>query len=405
MPESVPLRRQGKYVRFRLARFASLLGSQLTAIAYPLLVLSIGGSAVQAGAVASAWLILRAACQLPGGHIADRFDRRTLMIAMDAVRFAAVATIPLAAIWHGVTYPQLLAVAVIDSSGSAVFDPATSAFLRDVVPKAQLTEAWGHAQVVEAAISLLGPAMAGILFQFSHTLPFALDASSYAVSGLLLLRLAVPPSQKAGTGADRRMTAGLRWLWTRPGMMRVLLFVGIINLVGEGASVAVIVSLREHGVHATAIGFVLACGGAGGIAGTVLARRITRWLGPGRLLAAVGVIWSAGFAVVAVAPDAYVIGPVLALLFTCAPAAAVMLGTITVGEAPRDLLGRVSTAEKVGTATLATVGPMLATVGLQTMGVSPTWLVMCGCCTIATVFLTVSPGAVTLPRALVRTRS
>src|SRR5262249_53911762 len=150
--------------------------------------LSIGGSAAQAGLVASVWLILRAVCRLPGGHLADRFDRRSLMIAVDAARFFVVATIPLAAIWHGVTYPQLLAVAAIDSSGAAVFEPASAALIRDVVPEDQLATTWAHAQVADSVISLLGPALAGILFAFSKMAPFAIDAASYGVSALLLLR-------------------------------------------------------------------------------------------------------------------------------------------------------------------------------------------------------------------------
>ena len=227
--------------------------------------------------------------------------------------------------------------------------------------------------------------------------PFAIDAASYGVSALLLLRLAVrAPRPDRGAVTDRRATAGMRWLWSRPGIMRMLLFVALINLVGQGIEVMIIISLRERGVGSTAIGITLACIGVGGIGGSLLATRLTRWLGQSRIFVAIGVAWTAGFVAIAAAPGPYVIGPVLVLLFTCVPAAVVVLGVATVKEAPRDLLGRVSTAEKVATSSLATLGPILASVCLQGIGISPTWLVMCGGCVIATMVLLVSPGALAL---------
>lgn len=389
--------RNGDYLRFRAARLVSLLGSQLSWIAYPLLVLGLGYGAAPAGAVASCWLIARAAFRLPGGHAADKFDRRLLMLTMDVIRVVAVGTIPLTAALHGLSYPQLLVVAIIDSAGCSFFDPAATAIVRDIVPTENRTTAMSQSQAISASVSLIGPALGGLLYELGRMLPFIFDAASYALSALLLISIRIRPARTSGGGADRRMTAGLRWLWQRPSMVRVLIFVAVINFVGSATSVAVVVVLRERGVAAGSIGVVLACAGAGGVVGAALARRLIDWLGT-RVYATIGVLWAVGFASVAVAPSAWVIGPVLVILFVCSPAAAVLLGTTTLSEVPRDLLGRVSTAQQLMASSLASVGPILAGLCLQAAGVAPTWLILAACCLAVTLYLAV-PARAARPRS------
>jgi len=390
MNDTVALWRNRDYIRFRIARFVSVLGSQLSWIAYPLLILSIGGSAVQAGAVASCALIVAAVARFPGGHIADKFDRRWLMISLDTARFAVVATIPLAAAVHGLSFPQILAVAVIDSAGGAFFDPATTAFIRDIVPTDQLGAAMGQAQASSSAVSLLGPTLGGALFGVSRMLPFTGDAVSYALSAVLILGVAARPPRPEPSTVDRRASAGLRWLGGQPRLVRLLIFVAVINLVASALNVAVVISLHDRGVPAATIGLLLTCVGVGGVVGASCARFVTKLLEPERLYVSVGLIWFAGLLAFALAPDEWVIGIGLALFFLCTPAAAVVLGQVTLTRAPREMLGRVSTAEKVATATLATVGPILAGISLQEWGERPTWLILSGCCLAATVYFAVA---------------
>lgn len=380
------LRHNRDYLRYRAARVTSILGSQVSWIAYPLLVLSLGGRAVQAGAVASCSLITLVICRLPGGHAADRFDRRKLMVAADAVRFIAVGTIPVAAAWHALTFPQLLAVAAVESSASAVFGPAATSILRDLLPADQITRALSQTQASSAALSLVGPVLGGFLFGLDRMLPFVVDAASYGVSATLLVGLPARSPRPAGN-RDRRMTAGLRWLRARPDVMRVLIFVSVLNLAGSAASVAVVVALRDSATPSTVIGLVLSCAAVGSIAGSSLARKITERLDPARLCLAVGAIWSAGLATLAVASSPWSVGPVLACMFLCVPAAAIMLAATSLGDAPRDLIGRISTAQQMITSSLSMLGPLLAGASLQAIGLMPMWLLLAGCCLAATVFV------------------
>jgi MFS family permease len=383
------LRSNRRYLRYRSARAVSMLGSQFSWITYPLLVLSLGGTASQAGAVASCSLVTRAVFRLPGGYIADRFDRRSLMLGSDAVCFVAVGTIPLAAACHVLAYPQLLVVATAEGVAIAIFGPSATGILRDLVPAEQLRPALRQSQSFNAVITLIGPVLGAVLYGLDRMLPFILDALSYGVSATLLLGLAVarrPAQRDAGSG----ITAGLRWLWRRPGVMRVLIFVGTTNLVGSAIAVTVVVGLHDRGVAPTAIGVVIAGAGAGSVLGSVFAARIEERLGPTWLCLVMGMLWSAGLASIAVEPSGWVIGPVLLLLFLCVPAAGVTLSTIALGDAPHHLLGRVSTAEQVVTSTPGTAGPLLAGACLQSIGVVSTWLILAFLCVLATAFLAIS---------------
>lgn len=372
----------GDYLRYRAARLASNLGSQISGIAYPLLVLGLGGTIVQAGALATGRLIVGTACKLPGGHLADRHGPRTLMIWMDVLRLAGVATIPLAAIAGVLSYPQLVAVAALEGAASAVFGPAATVSLRALVPSAQMTMALGQAQSGAAAVALLGPAAGGLLYGIDRMLPFTVDAASYVLSAALLVSVHLrqePPSVRT---ADRGITAGLRWLCRRGPVIRVVLFCGISNLVATTLTTAVILNLREHGTPPGVVGLVMTCGGCGAVAGSLAATRLVR-LGPARVFLASGLLWPAGLVVFAVAFSPWVAGAVLAVLFSLSPTAGVLLAKVTRDEAPPELLGRASTAEQLISTGLAAAGPVLAGSLLAALGTPAMWLPLAGLCVVA----------------------
>jgi len=396
------LLRNGDYVRYRIARGTSLLGSQLSGVCYMLLVLALGGGAVQAGAIGSASLITRSVCRLPGGHVADRFDRRRLMYLMDLICVVAVGSIPLASAAGLLRYPQLLAVAIIEGAASSVFRPSATVFIRDVVPPGLLQRALSQMQTSTAAISTVGPLAGGALFGFGRMLPFTADAASYGVSCALLLwgsvvrRPETPAVQAVARPArtDNRMTAGLRWLWGQQTVMRLVYFASALNFTAAAAPVAVVVVLREHGTAPVVIGALMGCIGAGSVLGAMASARLIGWLGTARLFLLVGFAWAAGFAAFAVDASAYVVGPVLVLLFVVSPASGRALYNVTVGEAPHELLGRVSTAENMISSSLATVAPLLAGTLLAVFGDRSIWLVLAGICVVVTV-VAVLPMAVT----------
>jgi MFS family permease len=380
---------------FRQFWFASTIsgtGSQLTLIAYPLLVLSIGGSAAQVGAVASAALVTRLSCRLPGGHLADLVDARRLMIAMDLTRLLAVGTVAGIAGFGEVNLAVLLVAVVVEGAATAAYTPAATIVLREIVPREQLVGGLSWLQATTGTVAMIGPPLGGALFAVHHVVPFAVDAVSYGCSATLLLTLAVRREARRAASRDGRITAGLRWLRQQPEVMRVVLYASVLNLAASGAEVLVLVELRRQGTSSLAIGIVLACVGIGAITGAILAGRILTWLRGNSLYLLVGLVWTVGLVCFAGFTQAWVVGPVLVMLMLLTPATGIRLSDITVNRAPDDLLGRVSTAQGMLTSGFASTGPLLAGVLLDAAGLATSWIVLAAICVAATAIAASAPA-------------
>lgn len=375
------LRHNHAYIRYRVSRVVSVLGSQLSAIAFPLVVLHLGGSAAEAGGVFTAGMLARVICQLPGGVIADRFDRRRVMIVTDLVRLAAMSSVPLAAALNHshVSYAQVVAAAVVEGAATAAFGPSATAYVRELVSKEDLPRALAQTQGFSAAAQLAGPALGGLFFGLNPMLPFTLDAVSYGFAALLMVWVRAPHDASAKVAGDRRLTAGMRWLTGNATILRILAFASVVNLVTAAAQISVVVVLRQRGTSSDTIGLVMAAVGIGTVCGALFARRVMARLEPARLCLTLGTVWAAGFALFAATSSPWVIGPVLGCLYLLTPASGIMLGTMTLGEAPRDLLGRITTAQQIVSLSLATVGPLMAGALLEGFGPAATWLTLSGC--------------------------
>jgi len=350
-------------------------------------VLSLGGDPAQAGVVATCSLISRLVLRIPGGLLADRWNRRVLMLAGDAIRMVALGSIPLASAFGHLTYSQLLVVAVVEGAATALlFAPASSIAFRDVVAKEHLAEAMSRTQATDGVIAMAGPALGGALYGVDRILPFTLDSISYALSAVLLLamRTKVPNTDVGRTADSKGWSAGLRWLRRQPALLRALSFGTVVNIAGTAAEVGVVVSLRAGGASGTAIGAVMACAGAGAVGGSLLAPKVIGRTRPGAALALAGAIWTCGFVLISVTETLWVVGATLVVMIGVTPIGNIAMGTALVGGTPRELLGRVNTAAGTLTSGLASLGPLMAGVLLQTFAPRTSWLVLAALCGVGT---------------------
>ena len=180
-PGAVPLRRNRDFMLLQTGQLLSSLGTQSTSIAYPLLVLALTHSSARAGLVGFARIAAAALLALPAGLAADRFDRRRLMIAADAVRVAR----------RSGRWPRRSCSATVrllgdpcgrrvEGARTALFSAVAGGALRAVVPPPQLPAAAGAQTGRQAAVQLGGPPSAGRAVRVARALPFVVDAMSYA---------------------------------------------------------------------------------------------------------------------------------------------------------------------------------------------------------------------------------
>ena len=122
----VPLRRNRDFVLYQSGQFFSIFGSQLSRIAYPLLALALTNSAAAAGYVGAAELAPLVLLNAPAGVLADRFDRRKLMIASDVVGAGALGVLAAILLAHHGTFWLVMVVAFVDMAASVLFANAAS---------------------------------------------------------------------------------------------------------------------------------------------------------------------------------------------------------------------------------------------------------------------------------------
>jgi MFS family permease len=274
MGVDVPLRRNRDYMLVWAGQGVSELGSQVSTVAYPLLVLALTGSPAKAGVVGLAATLPLPLLALPAGMLADHFDRKRLMLVCDAVRAAALAALTIAVFSGGVAYGVVAAVAFIDGALLTVSFVTERGVLRRLVAPEQLAAAVAQNETAFYASSIVGPPLGGLLFAISRALPFLADAVSYAFSATatLLTRARFQPKRTEPRGSlAAEFTSGLRWLWRQPLLRTCSLLAAAGNPTYRALYLLLVVLAKEHGASSSLIGVMFAMIAAAGLLGGLLA--------------------------------------------------------------------------------------------------------------------------------------
>src|SRR5215207_5299019 len=138
---AVPLWRNRDFTLLWVSQVVSTVGTRVTSVAYPLLVLLLTGSPTLAGVVAFAQTLPFLLLYLPGGAWIDRWERRRTMIACELGRAAALGSVAAAALVggvHSVSVEHLAVVAFTEGSLFVLFDLAEGSALPHLVPAEQV---------------------------------------------------------------------------------------------------------------------------------------------------------------------------------------------------------------------------------------------------------------------------
>lgn len=360
----------------------SELGSQTATVAYPLLVLALTGSAAKAGVVGLAkWLPLPV-CALPAGMLADRLDRRRVMIACDGIRLLGAASIVAALAAGRPPYAQVVVVAFLDGALFTVFYTCERAALRQVVTAGDVPDAVAQNEARFFGASILGPPLGGVLFSAARALPFAADAASYACSltavSLIRTPFQSPSAAPSGTSTTlrERVGGGLAWLWRHAFFRTAMLLFAAGNPVFTGLSLLAVLLAHARGASPSAIGAMFAIIGGCGLCGAILAGPLRRRVAP--KTAIVGEQWIlVGVALTLLAARAPLL---IGLLVGACELGTPLTNSIVAGArtaiAPDHLQGRVQAASTLLSMSLGWLGPLAVGVLFQSTGATTTTVVL-----------------------------
>jgi hypothetical protein len=358
----------------QVGQLLSNTGTQLTSIAYPLLVLAVTGSAAKAGIVSFARTLPLALLALPAGVAADRWNRKRLMIAADGVRMVAVGCLAAAILVHQVAFWAIPVVAFVEGGGAVLFLAAQAGAVRAVVPARQLPAALGAQTGRQAAVGLVGPPLGGALFGLARALPFLVDAVSYAFSMVSLWLMLTPFQQQREpdrSSLRARLAEGFRFLWGHRFLRTCALLFGLANFLGPGVLLAVVVIGKRQGLSGGEVGALVAVFGACLLLGSLLSPLVRRHL-PVRAVLLLELWTWPGCALFLVWPNVYVLTASILPTALAIPSTDSVVHGYRITMTPDRLLGRAESVRSTISLLIAPLGPLVAGVLLDAVSARAT---------------------------------
>ena len=303
--------RNQAFTVFWSARTISFAGTGITTIVLPVLVYGMTRSPAWVASLGLIEAVPYLGFGLLAGAVADRMNRKKIMVACDATAALLLAAVPAAAALHLLGMAQVLIVALAIATVYVWFDAANFGTLPALVDRTELPVAasliGSSGQVALLCAPTIGAALLTIMSP-----PYALgfDAASYLMSALLLMSIRRPFGRPQHEQDRLRIRAdiaeGLRFLWQQP-VIRTMTFLVSCVCLGWGGTFGLLVVYASRALHLTRVdvrlGLLYSAGELGGLLSTIAVPVLIRRLAIGPLTAVFLAVNAAALAFLAVAPS------------------------------------------------------------------------------------------------------
>jgi MFS family permease len=287
---------------FWLGQLVSVTGTWMQTVAQGWLVLQLTGSPFVLGLAAAARSIPVLFLAFPAGVVADRIDRRKIVIATNVVAAIASTVLGVLAVTGQVTVPIILVIAAILGVTNAFEMPARQSYVSELIKKQHLANAIALNSLLFNSARVVGPAIAGILVALvGPGWAFLLNGISFVpvVIGLFLISAVHVP--RVAVAARSALPEVIRYLRSEP---RVALLLGLLaaqTIFASGQFILGPALAEDLGQGAEGLGVLLSASGAGAVVGGIrlaaTAHRASRW----RVLLGAGLALGGGLAAIGVA--------------------------------------------------------------------------------------------------------
>jgi MFS family permease len=352
---SRPLWRNRDFLLLWNGQTISTLGTNMSTLALPLLVLALTHSPAQAGLLTAMRLLPYLLFSLPAGALVDRWDRKAVMIRCDLVRWFALGSVPLAFGLGHLALIHLYVVAFVEGTAYVFFSLAQIAALPQVVSSAHLPQAYALDTTTEYIGTLLGPSLGGFLIglvpvvALGASLAYLADSISYLVSVLSLLFIRVSFQMKRTArnklALRKEIAEGLRFLWQQPLLRTMVVLTMVVNFLLSPVTLVVIVLV--HGtlhIDVRTLGIILSAGGVGGVLGGIIAPWIRTRIRFGQVIIGSVIVWGIATLLLAFASSPFLFAVGVGVTSLMWPIYGVVLVSYRLSLTPDFLQGRVNSA-------------------------------------------------------------
>jgi MFS family permease len=291
------------------------LADGITAIAIPLIALTLTRSPAEIAAVTVAAQVPMLLLGLIAGGLADRLDRRWTMFLVQLLRVAVVGTLTVLALADALSMPIIYAAAFTIGTGEAFFDTNAQSILPAIVGKDRLVIANGRLFAAETVMNqFVGPPVGGLLIALSVPLALGAGAVGYALGAVGLLMI-VGSFRAERAGPPRRLHVeigeGIGYLGRDPLLLTLssMVALGRLGSTGFFALLALYaVAPGPMGLSEPGFGLLLVTIGLGSLVGSFVVGRAVELFGRPGVLMLSTVVFSGSLIIPALTPEPLIVG-------------------------------------------------------------------------------------------------
>lgn len=404
MQASASLWKHGPFLKLWAGQTVAQMAAQFSFLAIPLVAtVALDATPLQMGVLTAAVSLPSLVFGLHAGAIIDRRSRRPVMIGADILRFAMLASIPVAWWLDILSIPLLYLIVIVSGVGSLLFDVAYQAFLPGVIERSRLVDGNSKLEFSRTAAELAGPGVAGGLVQvLGAPVTILINALLYAVSALVIWRIRIwehieVPDHERGDGMWSRIQTGVQVVW-RAGPLRAVatarFVLNFFNAMLEAVFILYVVRVLDVGP--AMLGIVFGVGGLGFLVGAMLPSRVNRRLGIGVTTSvALGIVGVSDLLVPLAEETGWLIVPLLvaAQFFFGIGLTLFNVNQVSIRQltAPAHLQGRTSATVRFVAISAIPIGALLGGISGETIGLRETLVVAAAGELVAAAWLWFSP--------------
>jgi len=367
-----PLRRPA-FLHFLVARFGASLSFQIVSVALGWQVYALTGSALDLGLIGLAQFVPMAVLTLVVGHVADRYDRRTIVAICMAVEAVAALVLAFTAIYGAGGRTALYVIVVLISSARAFEAPTLPALLPAIVPRAWIPRATALSTSSNQVAMIAGPALGGLGYGLGAGWIYCVAAAMYLVSFVCMSTMVIeraPPRKEVTT--LRTLFAGITFIFQRRILLGTLSLDLFAVLLGGAVALLPIYAKDILAAGPWALGMLRAAPALGAVLmALVLARFDMLGERVGPLLFGALMLFGGATVVFGLSTSIPLSIGALVLLGAADAISMVVRSSLVQLKTPDEMLGRVSAVNTLFVGTSNQLGEFRAGVSAAWFGVVP----------------------------------
>ena len=360
------------------------LGDGFALAAGPLLIEEATGDPALVGL---SWLVARLPWLLFGLHsgvVADRFDRRIVVMVANAIRAAVLVVFTVTIAAGQVNVPVIMGALFALSCAEVFADNASNTLLPMIVAKEDL--GLGNARMVfgfTGMNQLIGPPIGALLFAVGMWIPFATQAAVILLGVVMVRRItfgsipgSVPERDVALVRTPREeIVEGIRWIWGNAAVRTLALAIFFFNITFGGAfAILVVLATERLRLGDFGFGILIAMSAVGGVLGSVLYQRTEKRVGVVAIMRIGLMVEAITHLVLAVTTTAAIAFVILFFFGMHESMWGTTSNSLRQAVVPAELQGRVGSVYMVGMQAGLVIGSGLGAILASTMGITaPYW--------------------------------